>query len=169
MSKENWNEAWYRNLRLVVFLANAFLVAAIAALGYLLLEDQFLPRDSSFAVDSNLQKNKQENTGQVKEDSELVENGIHVATGLVYAEGFDLVRATCTGCHSAQLITQNRATRSGWESMIRWMQRTQGLWELGSQEAPILDYLAAHYAPSEVGRRANLDIEAIEWFVLDLE
>jgi len=96
-----------------------------------------------------------------------VKDGIHVATGMVYAEGFEVVRATCTACHSAQLVTQNRASREGWANMIDWMQKTQGLWELGEQEPIILDYLATYYAPEEVGRRANLDVEAIEWYVLE--
>ncbi|MEM8527939.1 MAG: hypothetical protein AAGG68_25080 [Bacteroidota bacterium] len=96
-----------------------------------------------------------------------VENGIHLETGLVYAEGFELVKGTCTTCHSAKLITQNRASRAGWEQMIDWMQETQGLWELGDIEPIILDYLATHYAPEEAGRRANL--EEIEWYILEGE
>ncbi|MEL6720157.1 MAG: hypothetical protein AAFP82_15710 [Bacteroidota bacterium] len=100
---------------------------------------------------------------QVKVDQ--VKNGIHVATGLVYAEGFEVVSTTCTACHSAKLVTQNRASRAGWEQMIDWMQATQGLWDLGENEPIILDYLATHYAPEEVGRRANL--EEIEWYILE--
>ena len=53
--------------------------------------------------------------------------------------------------------------------MIDWMQATQGLWELGDNEPIILDYLATHYAPEEVGRRANLDVEEIGWYILELE
>ena len=104
-----------------------------------------------------------------KSDEDVFENGIHVQTGLVYAEGFEEVRAICTSCHSAKLVTQNRATREGWEQMINWMQETQGLWELGPAEPKILDYLAKHYAPQKVGRRANLNIAEIEWYILDLE
>ena len=103
------------------------------------------------------------------EDWDKVENGIHLQTGLVYADGFDLVRGTCTACHSAKLVTQNRATREGWQQMIRWMQETQGLWELGDNEPKILDYLAAYYAPEAIGRRANLDIAEVEWYILDLD
>lgn len=87
-------------------------------------------------------------------------------SGLVYAEGFPLVRGNCTTCHSAKLITQNRATRAGWKAMIRWMQETQGLHDLEDDEPAILDYLALHYAPVETGRRANLDTKAIEWYIL---
>lgn len=101
-------------------------------------------------------------------DLDQVENGIHLETGLIAAEGWETVRATCTACHSAKLVTQNKATREGWKNMIVWMQETQGLWDLGDQEKPILDYLAANYAPEESGRRANLDVEAIEWYILEL-
>lgn len=103
-----------------------------------------------------------------EEDADKVVDGIHVKSGMIYAEGFDIVYGTCTACHSAKLITQNRATREGWTEMIRWMQAKQGLADLGSNETIILDYLAQNYAPEDIGRRANIDVEAIEWYVLDL-
>ena len=102
-------------------------------------------------------------------DMDKVENGIHLQTGLVFDEGFQEVRATCTACHSAKLVTQNRATREGWKSMIVWMQETQGLWELGAIEPLILDYLSKHYAPQETSRRENLDMATLEWYILELE
>ncbi|MGK0363577.1 MAG: hypothetical protein ACI85O_000630 [Saprospiraceae bacterium] len=116
----------------------------------------------------NQQKRRNAEAIALDDDFDRVENGIHVQTGLVYAEGFDVVRGTCTACHSAKLVTQNSATREGWKEMIRWMQKTQGLWELGKSEPIILDYLAKHYAPDEVVRRPGLDIAAIEWYILDL-
>ena len=99
---------------------------------------------------------------------ELVEvvDGVHTPTGLVFAEGFTAVRDNCINCHSAQLITQTRATREGWAEMIRWMQAKQGLGPLGSSEPIILDYLAAYYAPVDVGRRAGLD--SVRWYLLEL-
>lgn len=102
-----------------------------------------------------------------KIDDSLVENGIHVATGLAHDENFELVRAVCTSCHSAKLITQNRATREGWKDMIVWMQKTQKLPDLGTAEPAVLDYLAKHYAPEDVGRRSNLDQEEIVWYELE--
>ena len=45
------------------------------------------------------------------------------------------------------------------------MQETQKLWDLGENEDIILDYLAEHYAPEDIGRRKNL--ENIEWYELD--
>ena len=101
-------------------------------------------------------------------NNEKVVNGIHVATGLVYDKNFQVVRASCTSCHSAKLVTQNRATRDGWKQMIRWMQATQGLPDLGKQEVKILDYLAKNYAPDDVGRRKVLDQSEIEWYTLNL-
>lgn len=109
------------------------------------------------------------NRSSQDDDMDKIVDGIHVQSGLIYAEGFDLVRGTCTACHSAKLVTQNRATRAGWEEMIRWMQAKQGLWDLGANEPAILDYLATNYAPEETGRRPNIDVEAIEWYVLELE
>lgn len=96
---------------------------------------------------------------------DLIENGIHVRTGLAIGDGFEQVKATCLACHSSKLITQNRADREGWKKMIRWMQETQNLWDLGPNEDVILDYLAAHYSPEEMGRRANLT--QIEWYELE--
>lgn len=92
-------------------------------------------------------------------------DGIHLASGLKQGEGLELVLGNCTNCHSAKLIIQNRATRDGWKNMIRWMQETQKLWDLGDQEAKILDYLEANYAPEYKGRRQPLT--EIEWYTLD--
>ena len=97
---------------------------------------------------------------------EVDSNGVHIATGLMYGPGIFVVQKHCLACHSATLITQSRATREGWEHTIRWMQQTQGLWDLAADESIVLDYLAKYYAPEEQGRRANLDQDAIEWYVL---
>lgn len=94
-----------------------------------------------------------------------IKDGIHLATGFVADEGLDMVVATCTACHSSKLVIQNRATREGWEQMIRWMQETQSLWDLGEQEEIILNYLAKHYAPENTGRRKLLT--DIEWYELE--
>lgn len=93
------------------------------------------------------------------------ENGIHLATGFKEGANLDLVIANCTSCHSAKMVTQNRATREGWKTMIRWMQETQNLWELGDNEPLILDYLAKYYAPEEAGRRQPLT--NIDWYELE--
>lgn len=76
-----------------------------------------------------------------------------------------LVVANCSGCHSLRLVTQNRASREGWKNMIRWMQKTQNLRDLGEYESKILDYLSENYAPATQGRRANLEVS--EWYELE--
>ena len=91
--------------------------------------------------------------------------GKDVETSLLVGEGWQTVKATCTACHSSQLILQNRFSREGWQQKIVWMQETQGLWDLGESEPIILDYLATYYAPGEaIGRRRPL--ENIEWYEL---
>ncbi len=56
----------------------------------------------------------------------------------------DVVEETCTPCHSAALIVQNRMTRKRWDETITWMQEKQGLEELTSAiRNQILDYLEA--------------------------
>ncbi|MBF7052102.1 hypothetical protein IOC61_02060 [Halomonas sp. KAO] len=78
-------------------------------------------------------------------------------SGLIKAEGWQMTKANCTVCHSAKLVTQNSGTRGHWESLIRWMQETQGLWEFQPEmENVILDYLAEHYGPKEDSRRLAL-------------
>ncbi|MEM1137042.1 MAG: hypothetical protein AAGI07_14490, partial [Bacteroidota bacterium] len=62
-----------------------------------------------------------------KEAAEKVENGVHLASGLVADTHYQLVVQNCTSCHSAKLITQNRADKSGWLAMIKWMQAEQKL------------------------------------------
>lgn len=92
-------------------------------------------------------------------------DGKDVQTGLLDGEGLLAVKANCLACHSAKLVTQNRFTREGWHEKIVWMQKTQGLWDLGENESIILDYLAQHYAPEErAGRRQPLN--NIEWYEL---
>ncbi len=93
-----------------------------------------------------------------------IQNGIHQATGFIADKGLPIVISTCTACHSAKLVTQNRASKEGWKDMIRWMQKTQNLWDLGEQEEIILNYLAKNYGPEKTGRRKPL--QTIEWYDL---
>ena len=95
----------------------------------------------------------------------LIENGIHVSSGLIVDEGYELVMNTCSGCHSLKLVTQNKGSKADWKEVIVWMQETQKLWDLGSTEVPIIAYLAKNYGQSKKGRRMNL--ENIEWYELE--
>ena len=79
---------------------------------------------------------------------------VDTVTGLVKAPGWEEVRIHCGGCHSHSTVTNQRANRDAWRDMIRWMQRTQNLWELpADSEAKILDYLAAEYGPDTTRHR----------------
>ncbi len=80
-------------------------------------------------------------------------------TSLVIDDRLALVKANCTSCHSSKLILQSHLTRDGWRQKIRWMQRTQKLWDLGQSEPVVLDYLAKYYGPEDRtfdGRRLPL-------------
>ncbi|RED48483.1 monoheme cytochrome C [Seonamhaeicola aphaedonensis] len=100
----------------------------------------------------------------VEEDSDKIENGIHVRTGLVEAEGLMTVVNNCTNCHSAKLVIQNRMNEERWNATIKWMQETQNLWDLGNNQSIIVNYLVTNYPPPEVGRRSNLT--DIDWYEL---
>ncbi|MDX1314166.1 MAG: monoheme cytochrome C [Eudoraea sp.] len=100
-----------------------------------------------------------------EDDYDKIENGIHVRTGLVDAEGLMTVVNNCTNCHSAQLVMQNRMNRERWIATIRWMQETQNLWDLGKNEDIIVDYLVTNYPPKKKGRREILS--NVEWYVLE--
>ena len=98
------------------------------------------------------------------EDPNKIVDGIHVRTGLIEAEGLMAVVNNCTSCHSAQLVIQNRMERERWISTIRWMQKTQNLWDLGDNEDKIVNYLVTNYPPIKKGRREVLT--NIEWYEL---
>ncbi|MFL1896306.1 monoheme cytochrome C [Aquimarina sp. 2-A2] len=101
----------------------------------------------------------------VQEDEEdRIENGIHVRSGLVEAEGLMEVVNNCTNCHSSKLVIQNRMTAERWIATIRWMQETQNLWDLGGNEEIIVNYLVTNYPPIKKGRRENL--RNVEWYDL---
>jgi hypothetical protein len=101
----------------------------------------------------------------VVEDENKIENGIHVRTGLVDAEGLMTVVNNCTNCHSSKIILQNRMNAERWNATIKWMQQTQNLWDLGKNQDVIVNYLVTNYPPKSKGRRENLS--KIEWYALE--
>lgn len=119
-------------------------IRVIALIGLL-----YLP----FAVADYKTKRPTSNTSQIKEH---VQPALDPQSGLVKAEGFNLVLAHCSACHSPTLITQNAMSRERWLETIRWMQETQKLWPLGEAEPLILDYLSTWYGPKKSARRAPL-------------
>ncbi|REG82499.1 hypothetical protein [Algoriphagus antarcticus] len=97
--------------------------------------------------------------------ADQVVEGKDLVTGLITGEGLELIKGNCISCHSSALILQNRFTREGWHDKIVWMQETQGLWDLGENEAKILDYLATNYAP-EAPKGRRIPLTGIEWYEL---
>ena len=86
-------------------------------------------------------------------------------TGLLLDQGVSLVKGSCLSCHSACIILNTRASREDWLSLIDWMQETQGLWDLGENEAPIVDYLSKHYGVS--GNTGGPFVKVEEWYEID--
>lgn len=99
------------------------------------------------------------------EDDDKIENGIHVRTGFIEATGMMETIQNCTNCHSSKLVIQNRMDKARWTSTIKWMQAAQNLWDLGENEAIIIDYLVTNYPPTKKGRRAVLS--DVEWYELE--
>ncbi len=80
-------------------------------------------------------------------------------TGLIVDKGMQIVKANCTVCHSSKFILLQKGDRDTWLSMIRWMQKTQGLWPFDKKtEDTILTYLAKNYPPGKESRRPNLKL-----------
>lgn len=119
--------------------------------------------DPSFSIFG--QTNTEAQYTDVIEDEDRIENGIHVRTGLVDAEGLMTVVNNCTNCHSAKLVTQNRMNAERWNTTIKWMQETQNLWDLGGNQEIIVNYLVNNYPPIAKGRRMTL--MDIDWYELE--
>lgn len=119
-----------------------------------------------FLGDFEITNNKDTDLLKIETDStNQIVDGIHVRTGLVAAEGLQEVITNCTTCHSSKLIIQNRMDKEQWNATIRWMQETQGLWDLGENQEIIVDYLTTIYPTFKKGRRAALT--DIEWYSLE--
>ncbi len=79
-------------------------------------------------------------------DKNFVRN-IDKTTGMIIDDNWEIVKANCTGCHSAQIIIQQGTDRDTWVEIIRWMQEEQDLWQFDINiENKILDYLAKNYS-----------------------
>lgn len=94
---------------------------------------------------------------QAEQVADSAPPAIDAVTGLVMAGDWELVRANCTACHSAMLITQQRGSSQHWLDLIRWMQAKQNLWQFEpAVEERIIAYLAEFYPPQDDRRRAAI-------------
>lgn len=66
--------------------------------------------------------------------------------GLPRSEGYELVDANCTGCHSVQIVMQQQATEARWDELLTWMVEKQNMPELLPDERDsIVKYLATEF------------------------
>jgi len=140
------------------------LILLFVLLGITTITIVYLISDPTLSAFKKSQPEAEYVTAPVEEDDDRVENGIHVRTGLVEAEGMMEVVYNCTNCHSAKLVIQNRMNKERWIATIRWMQETQNLGDLGNNEEIIVNYLVTNYPPTKKGRRETLS--NIEWYAL---
>jgi len=170
-----WTIFMTNNWNTLLTTLSIFVAFLTAFMGYLLLGDNvqnLLPAQKPSAQILAARQQRAADrlaAAEVEASWDRVVEGIHQRTGFYADPNLPIIIAACTSCHSSKLVTQNRATRPGWEAMIRWMQETQGLPDLGDKEPIILDYLAKYYAPKSTGRRAHLDLTSIEWYILELD
>lgn len=156
-NKENNKGKYFRDIYRILILFSTLILVVSIGIVYLVGSPEIL--------DFPLENAESGTEVMVLEDTtDLVENGIHVRTGLIDADGLMPVVNNCTNCHSSELIIQNRMSAEGWKQTIEWMQETQNLWDLGANEKVIIDYLITNYPVEKKGRREVL--KDIEWYVL---
>lgn len=160
MNKRDKFREGVREIRRLVCIAFIGVMSVAGVLVYVMID----PALSFFRVFAPRENVYEANAAVQEDDYDKIENGIHMRTGLVEAEGLMPVVNNCTNCHSAKLITQNRMTKERWIATIRWMQETQNLWDLGANEDIIIDYLVQNYPPQKKGRRQRLN--NINWYEL---
>lgn len=66
--------------------------------------------------------------------------------GLPQTEGFDLVAAYCSACHSLRLVMQQGQDSAGWEAIIAKMTAVNGMAAPGAEDQRIIaGYLAREF------------------------
>lgn len=151
-------DKFLRKVKYLINLSTVSIVAAILVLPLYLLAPKIFKPNKQTENSSNV-------LVKVEIDENRIENGIHVSTGFVEAEGLMTVVRNCTSCHSSKLILQNRMNREGWNTTIKWMQETQNLWDLGENQEVIVNYLVTNYPLEKKGRRENL--KNIDWYEIE--
>lgn len=67
--------------------------------------------------------------------------------GLPQTEGYDLVAAYCSACHSLRVVMQQRPTPRRWDELLDWMVEKQGMAEPDPEtRAAIRAYLVRHFS-----------------------
>ncbi|MBF7046515.1 cytochrome C [Campylobacter volucris] len=89
-----------------------------------------------------------------------VQYKVNPDTGLIIDPDSPLVEANCLACHGSGLITNMRASKQAWLAAIRWMQESEGLWEIpADDEEKILNYLTKYYGEKyDTRRRIPLNV-----------
>ena len=152
------------NFRQLVNKIYRFLWVVLAMIGVITMAGIYLMADPTLSLLNRSAPDSVYIPHLVEENEDLIENGIHVRTGLIDAEGLMAVVNNCTNCHSAKLVIQNRMDEKRWIATIRWMQETQNLWDLGENEEIIVNYLVTNYPSKKKGRREILT--DIRWYEL---
>ena len=71
---------------------------------------------------------------------------IDYETGLIVADGLELIKENCTVCHPGRFMVINGGDTKFWKAKVRLMQKGFGLWDLGKEtESTIINYLSKHY------------------------
>jgi len=165
-AKNNFNTVFLSISHTLIRIAWAVLYFAIFSLAGVFYFQVLQPQQDRLQAKA-LQKKRALKILIEEEKNRPIQNGVHLKTGFIADDGLHTVIATCTACHSAKIVTQNRASKEGWTDMIRWMQKTQNLWDLGDKEEIIVRYLSKNYGPLKTGRRQNLN--QIVWYELKVE
>lgn len=148
-----------QQVNLVLVSVSVILLLMLVAAGYFIVRNYF-PEE--------LQTQVIEPEQSATTSSSHVIDGKDQETGLIAQGDYMMVKQTCTACHSSELILKAHFSHDVWIEKIRWMQAKQKLWDLGSNEKPILAYLAKYYGPDSVHvdfRRPPLT--DIKWYKLE--
>ncbi len=110
-------------------------------------------------------KNDEKLKPTTEKENNTDSNIIDEETGLIIDTNVELVKVNCTSCHSASLIIYTSVDSTQWHDIIKWMQKTQGLWDLGSNEKPIIEYLSKNYGISHSQNQPDEFINT--WYEID--
>jgi len=66
--------------------------------------------------------------------------------GLPREGDYEFIAAYCGGCHSLEIVMQQRLDRQSWDRTLKWMVETQNMVPLDAEDhATFLDYLTEHF------------------------